>query len=80
MLVSAWHEAGDTFTAKEKAALHWTEAVTLVSQTHVPDEAFAAVSAEFEPKEVSDLTIAIGLINIYNRVAISFRRGPEAAP
>jgi len=77
MLVSAWRESGDVFSDKEKAALQWTEAATRISDTHAPDEAFAAVSAQFPPKEVSDLTIAIGLINVYNRVAISFRRGPE---
>ena len=80
MLVSAWREAGDIFTAKEKAALQWTEAVTLVSQSHVPDEAFAAVSAEFQPKEVSDLTLGIGVINVYNRLSIGFRRPPGDEP
>ena len=63
MLVSAWREAGDIFTDKEKAALEWAEAVTLISQSHAPDEVFAAVSAQFQPKEVSDLTLAIGVIN-----------------
>ena len=77
MLVSAWREAGDIFSEKERAALQWTEAVTLIAQTSAPDDAFAAVQAQFEPKELSDLTIAIGLINTYNRIAISFRRGPE---
>ena len=43
MLVSAWRVAGDIFTDKEKAALQWAEAVTLISETHAPDEAFAAV-------------------------------------
>jgi AhpD family alkylhydroperoxidase len=76
MLASAWREAGNMFTAKEKAALEWTEAVTLVSQTHIPDEAFAAVSAELQPKEISDLTLAIGVINAYNRLSIGFRRLP----
>ena len=52
MLVSAWREAGD-ITDKEKAALQWAEAVTLISETHAPDEAFAAVSAQFQPKEIS---------------------------
>jgi AhpD family alkylhydroperoxidase len=80
MLVSAWRESGDTFTGKERAALQWAEAMTLISETHAPDEAFAAVSAEFQPKEVSDLTLAIGVINVYNRLAIGFRRGPEGAP
>ena len=77
MLVSAWREAGNIFAAKEKAALEWTEAVTLVSQTHIPDEAFAAVSAELQPKEISDLTLAIGVINAYNRLSIGFRRLPD---
>ncbi len=45
MLVSAWHEAGDIFTEKEKAALQWTEAVTLISESHAPDESFAALAA-----------------------------------
>jgi AhpD family alkylhydroperoxidase len=80
MLVSAWLEAGDVFTAREKVALQWAEQMTLVAETHVPDEAFAAVSAEFQPKEVADLTLAIGLMNAYNRLAISFRRGPEGKP
>jgi AhpD family alkylhydroperoxidase len=77
MLLSAWHEAGDLFSARERAALRWAEEVTRVSETHASDDAFAAVSAEFQPKEVSDLTLAIGLINLFNRLAISFRRGPE---
>lgn len=80
MLVSAWHEAGAIFSDRERAALAWAEAVTLVAGTHVPDEAFAAVRAQFSEKEVADLTIAIGLINAYNRIAISFRRGPESQP
>lgn len=79
MLLSAWREAGDIFSEKERAALQWTEAVTLISQTSAPDEAFAAAQAQFAPKELSDLTIAIGLINTYNRIAISLRRGPEGA-
>src|SRR4030088_1635124 len=76
MLVSAWREAGDIFTDKEKAALQWAEAITLISETHAPDEAFAAVSAQFQPKEISDLTLAIGVINTYNRLSIGFRRPP----
>jgi AhpD family alkylhydroperoxidase len=79
MLLSAWREAGEIFTAQERAALQWAESLTLVSQTHAADEDYEAVAAAFSPKEVADLTIAIGLINVYNRVAIGFRRGPEAA-
>jgi AhpD family alkylhydroperoxidase len=80
MLVPAWQEAGDVFSDRERAALAWTEAVTLVAETRVPDEAYQAVRTQFSEKEMIDLTIAIGLINSYNRIAISFRRGPESRP
>ncbi len=78
MLVSAWQEAGAYFTPRERAALEWTEVVTLIAVDQVPDEAFLAAQAEFSDKELSDLTLAIGLINIYNRMAISFRRTPTS--
>ncbi len=77
MLVPAWREAGAIFSDREHAALAWCEAVTLVAETHVADDAFSVVRAQFSEKEVADLTIAISLINSYNRIAISFRRGPE---
>lgn len=77
-LVQAWAEAGNLFDAREKAALAWAETVTRVADTNVPDAAFAAVSAVFSEKEVVDLTIAIGLMNTYNRMAISFRNTPQA--
>jgi AhpD family alkylhydroperoxidase len=77
MLVTSWRDAGEMFSDKERAALEWTEAVTLIAQSHAPDDAFARVQTHFSEKEVSDLTIAIALINSYNRIAISFRRGPE---
>jgi AhpD family alkylhydroperoxidase len=80
MLLSSWHEAGGWFTPKERAALAWTEAVTLVSSTHVPDETFAMIRTQFEDKELADLTFAIGLISAYNRIAISFRHGPAEPP
>src|SRR4030095_15814555 len=67
-------------SAREEAALQWAEEVTRVSETHASDEAFAAVSADFQPKVVSDLTIAIGLINLFNRLAISLRRPPGSSP
>ena len=76
MLVPVWREAEGWFTERERAALAWTEAVTLVAVDHIPDAAFAAARAAFEEKELADLTIAIGLINTYNRIAIGFRRGP----
>ena len=78
-LVQAWREAGALFDARERAALAWAETVTRVAQTAIPDEEFQAVSAVFSQKEIVDLTIAIGLMNTYNRIAIGFRRPPEAA-
>ncbi len=80
LLVSAWRETGDVFSDRERAALAWTEAVTMVAGAGVSDAVFAIVSAQFDEKEIADLTVAIGLINAYNRIAISFRRGPEAPP
>ncbi len=66
------------FSERERAALAWTEEVTLVAETHVADgSVHSPVRAHFSKKEVADLTIAISLINSYNRIAISFRRGPE---
>jgi AhpD family alkylhydroperoxidase len=79
VLVSVWSEAGSLFTAQERAALRWAETVTRVAETAVPDAEFQAVAAHFSEKELADLTIAIGLMNVYNRIAISFRRPPDAA-
>lgn len=73
-LVQLWREAGALFDDKERAALRWAETVTRVAETHIPDKEFEAVRAVFSEKEVVDLTIAIGLMNTYNRMAIGFRR------
>lgn len=77
-LVQAWREAGHLFDDRERAALAWAESVTLVAQTGVPDAAFEAARAVFNEREVVDLTIAISLMNTYNRMAISFRNTPQA--
>ena len=66
------------FSDREKAALAWAESVTLVADTHVPDDDFNAVAAVFSDKELADLTMAISLMNAYNRLAISFRRTPDS--
>jgi AhpD family alkylhydroperoxidase len=79
VLVSVWHEAEALFTEQERAALKWAETVTRVAETHVPDAEYAAVSVMFGEKELADLTIAISLMNAYNRLAISFRSTPQAA-
>ncbi|HEK1768513.1 carboxymuconolactone decarboxylase family protein [Pseudomonas parafulva] len=77
-LVQAWAEAGDLFDARERAALAWAEQVTRVAQTGVPDDAYAAARLVFAERELIDLTIAISLMNAYNRMAISFRNTPKA--
>jgi AhpD family alkylhydroperoxidase len=78
-LVQAWHEAGTLFSEREKAALAWAESVTRVADTHVPDDEFERAAAVFSEKELADLTVAIGLMNAFNRLAISFRRAPDSA-
>ena len=79
VLVPAWREGGALFDGIERAALAWAETVTLVNETGVPDEDYEAASAAFDAKQLADLTIAIGLMNAYNRLAIGFRNPPKAA-
>lgn len=79
VLVPVWHEAGELFSAQERAALKWAETVTRVADTAIPDADYAEASAHFSEKELVDLTITIGLMNALNRMAISFRLTPEAA-
>jgi AhpD family alkylhydroperoxidase len=78
-LLQAWPEAGSVFDERERAALAWAETVTRVADTGVPDEAFQAASAVFGERDLVDLTIATGLMNAFNRMAISFRNPPQAA-
>jgi AhpD family alkylhydroperoxidase len=73
--VPVWRET-PFFTDRERAALAWTEAVTLVGKDHVPDDVFAAARSQFSEKELVDLTLAIVAINNWNRLAISFRAVP----
>ena len=77
-LLQAWEEGGNLFSEKERAALAWAESVTLVAQTGVPDSAYQAARKVFDEKQLVDLTIAISLMNSYNRMAISFRNTPQA--
>jgi len=74
--VTAWREA-PFFTDRERAALAWTESLTQLSLTHAPDEDYALLSAEFSPKEMVDLTVAISTINSWNRLAVGFRKMPQ---
>jgi AhpD family alkylhydroperoxidase len=73
--LSVWREC-PFYTERERAALEWTEALTLISETHVPDEIYDAVRPHFTEKELADLTLAVVLINGWNRIAISFRDEP----
>ncbi len=73
--LSAWRET-PFFTERERAALAWTEAVTRVAESHVPDEEYERARGRFSEKELVDLTLAVVLINGWNRMAISFRSVP----
>ena len=74
-LLNAWREA-PVYTERERAALAWTEAVTLVSQTHAPDDVYEQVRAQFSEAETVNLTMLVATINAWNRLAISFRSVP----
>ena len=75
--VAAWRET-PFFTPRERAALAWTEAVTLIADTHAPDADHAALAEHFSPAEQVNLTLAISVINSWNRLAIAFRKMPPA--
>jgi len=70
--LNAWRET-PFFSDRERAALEWTEAVTRVADTHVPDEIYERVKTQFDEAEVVALTFAIVVINSWNRLAVSFR-------
>ena len=70
--LDAWREAS-YYTDRERAALEWTEALTNITDGHVPDAVYDAVRGHFSDKELADLTWAVAAINAWNRVAIAFR-------
>ena len=74
-LLNAWRES-PVYTERERAALEWTEAVTLVAATNVPDDVYEVAARQFKPDELANLTLAIATINSWNRLAISFRAVP----
>ena len=74
-LVSVWHEA-PVFTLRERAALAWTDALTRIADTHVPDDVYELAKSEFSDAELVNLTLAIVTINGWNRFAVSFRAVP----
>jgi AhpD family alkylhydroperoxidase len=75
-LLNAWEEA-PVYTPRERAALAWTEAVTLVTEGHVPDAVYEEARKHFSEKELVDLTYAVMTINAWNRIAIAFRKQPR---
>jgi len=82
-LLDAWRES-PLYSDRERAALAWTEAVTLISQTHAPDAVYEEARRSFSEEELVKLTVLIGTINTWNRIAISFRtvhstKSPHAA-
>ena len=77
-VLDAWHESS-LYTPRERAALEWTEAVTRIADTHAPDAAYDALRPHFSDKEIVDLTILVGMINLWNRLAIGLRNQPAVA-
>ena len=75
--LSAWREA-PFYSPRERAALLWTEELTLIAQGHVPDAVYEEARQHFSEQELVDLTLAIVVINGWNRLAISFRSQPGA--
>jgi AhpD family alkylhydroperoxidase len=76
-LLAAWRET-PVYTPRERAALAWTEALTLVTEGHAPDEVYAQVRAQFSDSEIAKLTLAIGVINSWNRIAVGLRFATKA--
>jgi AhpD family alkylhydroperoxidase len=73
--LSAWRET-PYYSERERAALLWTEEVTVIHKRHVPDAVYHEVRAHFSEEELTNLTLAIVIINTWNRLAISFRSVP----
>jgi len=73
--LSVWREC-PFYTDRERAAMEWTEAVTLISQTHVPDDVFERARQQFSDEELVKLNYAVIAINAWNRLAIAFRSVP----
>ena len=76
MALSAWQET-PFFDARERAALLWTETLTLVAERHAPDDIYQAVAAHFNEQELSELTFVIAAINAWNRFGVGFAMQPQ---
>ncbi|MER6308193.1 carboxymuconolactone decarboxylase family protein [Streptomyces sp. NPDC001739] len=73
-LLPAWEEAGDLYSARERAALAFTEAVTVLTEGHVPDEVYERAAAHFDERELAHLLAVIVAINNWNRVNVTVRQ------
>src|SRR6516162_3341337 len=71
-VLDAWHESS-LYSPRERAALAWTEAVTRIADTHAPDALYEELRGHFSDKEIVDLTVLVGLTNLWNRLAIGLR-------
>jgi AhpD family alkylhydroperoxidase len=71
-LLNAWHES-QLYSERERAALAWAEALTDIAQSRAPDDVYEAARVQFSEKEMADLSIAIAMINTWNRLAIGSR-------
>jgi alkylhydroperoxidase family enzyme len=71
-LLNAWRESA-LYSARERAALNWAESLTNIAETHAPDDAYDEALRAFSEKELADLSIAIAMINAWNRLAIGAR-------
>jgi AhpD family alkylhydroperoxidase len=72
ILLDAWHES-NLFTARERAALAWAESLTNIATTHAPDDVYEEARKQFSEKDLTNLSIAIAMINAWNRLAIGSR-------
>jgi AhpD family alkylhydroperoxidase len=74
-LLNAWRES-PFYTDRERAALEWAEAITLIAESHVPDDIYDGAMKQFSPEELANLTLAIATINTWNRFCIAFEIAP----
>lgn len=77
-LVQVWEEAAALFSDKERAALAWAESVTRVAETNVPDSDYQKAIAVLSEKELADITVAVSLMNAFNRFGVGMRMTPAA--
>ncbi|AXI61943.1 alkylhydroperoxidase [Pseudomonas kribbensis] len=74
--IAVWRDSG-FFNLRERAALAWTDAVTLLAESHVPDDVYEQARTKFNEGELVDLTMAVSTISSWNRLAVSFRQVPS---